>query len=255
VQKNNAGANANAAGKKGAFRETAWFKRGEIEEAMMSAQAAAGDNPLKSGTTGQHPVPTDESQVDVTAQDQARLSLKTGATQAMPAIRSTQAALPGERMDEYEMLAEINPARKYLLVAGLVVVLAIVLGIVIYFATRSSPKAEAPPPNKPAPVAAAPPATAPSAAPPAVPAATPPTPSPPTPTPPAPLAPPAPSSDYAAALEKLEAAPALDKHELKRIERLLTAELKTAHRKKDRAAEASVRQLLVRVRKLLARKR
>lgn len=240
----------NSTGKKGAFRETAWFKRGEIEEEMMKAQAAAGDNPLKSGTTGQHPVPQDESQVDLSAQDRARLSLKTGATQAMPVVRNPQAALPGERMDEQEMLAEINPGRKYLLIAGVALVV-VVLGIVIYFATRSAPKAEAPPPTKPAPVAAAPPATAPTPTPPAAPAPTPPTPTPPTPKPPTP-APTA--SDYVAAVDKLESAPTVDKRELKRLERVVTAEMKAAHRKKDRALEASDRTLLARLKKLAKKK-
>ena len=84
---NHAGANAtpphgagkanNQTGKKGAFRETAWFKRGEIEEEMAKAQAAVGENALKSGVTGQH-LPVDESQVNLSAQDRDRLSLKTG---------------------------------------------------------------------------------------------------------------------------------------------------------------------------------
>ena len=121
----NAKAN-NQTGKKGAFRETAWFKRGEIEEEMAKAQAAAGDNALKSGVTGQH-IPVDESQVDLSAQDRDRLSLKTGATQAMPVIKAPVQALPGERMDEAEMLAELNPSRKYFLIAG-AIVLAVVLG-------------------------------------------------------------------------------------------------------------------------------
>ena len=101
-------------------------------------------------------MPIDESQVDLSAQDRARLSLKTGATQAMPVIKAPAQALPGERMDEAEMLAELNQSRKYFIIAG-AVVMAVVLAVVFYFATRSAPKAEAPTPEKPAPVAAAPP--------------------------------------------------------------------------------------------------
>ena len=248
----------NQTGKKGAFRETAWFKRGEIEEEMAKAQAAAGDNPLKTGTTGQH-LPVDESQVDLSAQDHARLSLKTGATQAMPVIKGVGTgsvpALPGERMNEEEMLAELNPSRKYFLIAG-AVVLAIVLGVVIYFATRSAPRAEAPVPDKPAPVAAAPPATAPAPTPPSAVAATPtppppatkpPTPShPPTATPPA--ATPSPSL-YAGQVAKLEASGGSAK-EVKRLTRLVTIEQKTARKKKERELEAADRELIARLKKL-----
>ena len=252
-----AGKQNNQTGKKGAFRETAWFKRGEIEEEMAKAQAAAGDNPLKSGTTGQH-APVDESQVDLSSQDRQRLSLKTGATQAMPVVRAPQAALPGERMDEAEMLAEINPSKRYFMIAGAIVV-AIVLGLLIYFSTRGSPKAEAPPPDKPAPVAAAPPAATPSATPPASTAPAPTRPTTPSPTPnPKPAAAAAvaaaSASELAAAVDKLEASGGGDKREVKRLEKSLAADLKTAHKKKDRAAEAADKQLLARLKKLSKKK-
>jgi serine/threonine-protein kinase len=245
----------NQTGKKGAFRETAWFKRGEIEEEMAKAQAAAGDNALKSGVTGQH-APVDESQVDLSAQDRARLSLKTGATQAMPVIKAPVQALPGERMDEAEMLAELNPSRKYFIIAA-AAVLALVLAVIIYFATRSAPKAEAPAPQKPAPVAAAPPATtAPApipppsavAATPTPPATRPPTPSKPPTVTPAPALAPSPSL-YAAQVAKLEASGG-DKKETKRLEKLVTIELKTAHKKKEKELEAADRDLLARLKKL-----
>ncbi|HEX8953397.1 MAG TPA: hypothetical protein VF945_16190, partial [Polyangia bacterium] len=228
-------------------RETAWFKRGEIEEEMAKAQAAAGDNPLKTGTTGQH-LPVDESQVNLSAQDSARLSLKTGATQAMPIIKAPSAALPGERMDEAEMLAELNPSRKYLIIAG-AAVLAIVLGIVIYFATRSSPKAEAPAPEKPAPVAAAPPATTPAPTPPSAVAVTPPPPATKPPTPPKPPTPAPSPSLYAAQVAKLEGSGGSAK-EVKRLEKLVAIELKTAHKKKEKELEAADRELLARLKKL-----
>ena len=246
----NAKAN-NATGKKGAFRETAWFKRGEIEEEMAKAQAAAGDNALKSGVTGQH-LPVDESQVNLSAQDRDRLSLKTGATQAMPIIKAPVQALPGDRMDEAEMLAELNPSRKYFLIAG-AIVLAAVLAIVIYFATRSAPKAEAPVPDKPAPVAAAPPATTPSPTPPSAVAATPT--SPPKKSAPLgkpPTAGPSPSL-YAAQVNKVESAGSADKKDLKRLEKLVSLELKTAHKKKEKELESTDRELLARLKKVRAK--
>jgi hypothetical protein len=248
----------NQTGKKGAFRETAWFKRGEIEEEMAKAQAAAGDQ--ASGTTGKH-LPVDESQVDLSAQDRQRLSLKTGSTQAMPVMKAPVQALPGDRMDEAEMLAELNPSKRYFIIAG-AVVLAIVLGLVVYFMTRpSAPKAEAPVPDKPAPVAAAPPAAAPppaTAAPPTTPpsavAVTPPPPAAKPPTPPKPpVAATAPSpSLYAAQVAKLEASGGSAK-EIKRAEKLVALELKTAHKKHEKDLEAADRELLARLKKLRAK--
>jgi hypothetical protein len=247
-----AAGHANNTGKKGAFRETAWFKRGELEEEMAKAQAAVADNALKSGVTGQQ-VPVDDSQVDLSAQDRARLSLKTGATQAMPILKAPVQALPGERMDEAEMLAELNPSRRYFLIAG-AIVLAVVLGIVIYLATRSSPSAEAPAPAKPAPVAAAPPAAAPS------PAST--SPVSPSRTPP-PLAAAPPSSAtkpptsskpavspslYATQVAKLEASG--DEKGAKRLEKLVALELKAAHKRHEKQVEAADRELLVRLKRL-----
>jgi hypothetical protein len=246
-----AGGKNNATGKKGAFRETAWFKRGEIEEEMAKAQAAAGENALKSGTTGQH-LPVDESQVALSAQDRDRLSLKTGATQALPIIKAPVQALPGERMDEAEMLAEINPSKRYFLIAG-AIVLAIVIGLVLYFTTRPAPQAEAPPGDKPAPVAAAPPASGATTTPPA-PAPAPPTQPKPTPSPAPTAAAVVSPSVYAGAVDKLEAAASPDKRELKRLEKLVGMEMKVAHKKKEKAVEAADRDLLARLKKISKKK-
>jgi hypothetical protein len=256
-----------ASTKGGAFRETAWFKRGEIEEQMAKAQAEAGDNPLKTGTTGKH-IPIDDSQVDLSAQDRARLSLKTGGTQAMAAARAPAAGrLPGKRMDERDLMAELNPMRKYLIVGG-ALLLAIVIGLVLYFATRgSTPHVEAPPAEKPAPVAAAPPPTGAPAAPPTPAPAAPPPPTAsetkPKPKPPASaharasaaaaagIAP----SLYAGALEKLEAAPAPSRAEVLRLRKLVTIELKASMKKNEQVVEEADRQILTRLKKLLKKTR
>jgi serine/threonine protein kinase len=244
-----------ATGKKGAFRETAWFKRGEIEEEMAKAQAAAGADPLKSGTTGQH-APVDENAVPLSAQDHQRLSLKTGATQAMPVIKAPVQALPGERMDEHEMLAELDSSRKWLVIAGVLVV-AVVIGLVIYFATRPAPKAEAPP-AKPEAVAAAPPtgATTPPPSPAATatpPAATPPPPTTPTnppttaPATPTATAPKNAASATEALVARLEASG--DKREIGKLERSLEASLKQARKHKDAATAAQDEKWLARLKR------
>lgn len=147
---------ASAQASKKAFRETAWFKKGEIEEELAKAQAvAATRDPLApSGGTGQHPA-LDENQIDVSAQDRARLSLKTGHTQVMSAVKPEHAVLPGERMDEVEMLAEIDSSRRWLLLAaGVVAVVAVIVTLYLLL-HKSAPTADSRPPPAPPPKAAA----------------------------------------------------------------------------------------------------
>jgi hypothetical protein len=242
------GNDAGGRGKKG-FRETAWFKRGELEEELAKAQAAAGSDPHRSGTTGKEAV-VDESQVALSSQDQARLSLKTGGTQAMPVIRHTpHQGLPGERMDEDEMMAEMAGSRKYLVI-GLAVVVAVVLGLVIYFATRGGANAEAPPATPPAPMAASPPSSVPPSpplatttlvAPPSASAAS------PSPTSPSSKTPSTATPGYAEAIERAQTAN--DKREMKRLEKAITLDERAAHHKHDRVTEAADKQLLVRLKR------
>jgi hypothetical protein len=249
------------AGKKGGFRETAWFKQGEIEEEMAKRQAqVSSEDPLgASGTTGKH------AQVDPSAlstEDRERLSLKTGSTQAMPIIKGANTggvkALPGDRMDEAEMLAEIDSSKKWFLVAG-VALGVVVLAVILYFTVfKSAPSAETPPPPKPAAVAAAPP----SAPAPAAPVAAPPVAPPPVAPPPA--AAPTPKASAQAAEADLrkdnlagavdnfqKAAEGGDAKELKKLDAAITKALlgkvARAKKRKDKATEAEARALLARM--------
>jgi serine/threonine protein kinase len=243
----------NNTGKKGAFRETAWFKRGEIEEELAKKQAEIDPNSPRSGTTGQH-AHIDENAMSLSAQDQQRLSLKTGATQAMPIMKGGLQALPGERMDEAEMLAEIDSSRRWLVLAG-VLVAAVAIGLIIFFATRSpSPAKSEAPPGKPEAVAEAPPAAPPPSPPPAI--ATPPAASPPKPAPTATTpqttaakapAAPTPGAATEALVARIEANP--DKAEIKKLERALEASMKVAKRRKDRELVAQDAQWLARLRR------
>jgi eukaryotic-like serine/threonine-protein kinase len=247
--------------KKGAFRETAWFKQGEIEEEMAKRQAAAGADPLApTGTTGKHAAVDPGS---VSADDQKRLSLKSGNTQAMQVLRANMSggmkALEGDRMDEAEMLAEIDSSRKWFIVAGAVVAL-LVVGLILYFTVlRSAPSADSPTPAKPTAVAAAPPAPAPAAPAPAAPAAPAPAPEPPPP----PKATPtqllagaeaeAHKENWPVAVDgylKAQEAGA-DPKELKKLDVALTKGLTMkatrAKKRKDKASEADARALLTKL--------
>ncbi|HZS40177.1 MAG TPA: protein kinase [Polyangia bacterium] len=256
----------------GGFRETAWFKKGEIEEEMAKAQAAhATEDPLATtGTTGKQAA-VDTENVDVSAQDRARLSLKTGATQAMPVIKAAPpaVAVPGDRMSEDEMLAEIDSSKKWFIIAGVIVGVAI-LAVVLYFVLgRGSSGAEAPTPPKPEAVAASPPAPPP----PTPPAAVPP-PAAPTPAPPA-AAPPAPSADKllaeaAAAAKKDDLAGAVDAlgkaadaganpAAVKKLEaqlgKSIAARMKLAKKHKDKAAMNELKSASAKLGALRAKKR
>jgi hypothetical protein len=274
---------------KGGFRETAWFKAGEIKEEMEKAEAAAatksgGDVLAKSGTTDQHKAvqaggDVDLAKVDVDAQDKARLSLKTGATQMMSAVKMPQSGVPGERMDEAEMLAEIDSSKKLFIIAGAIVGV-VVIAVILYFVLgkKAEPKAEAPPEAAPTAVAAAPPAPTPNPNVAAAPAAAP-SPAPTTPAPaatPKPAAPPTTPPVAAASPEKMlaEAQAALGKDNLalavdlytkavnagapakasKRLSAALGAavgkQIATAKKKKDKEGEAEAKALAQRLKSL-----
>jgi hypothetical protein len=194
---------------------------------------------------------------NLSAQDRQRLSLKTGSTQPMPAMKGSGSAkaLPGERMDEAEMLAEIDSSKKWFIVAGVAVGVVVLAAILYFFVFRGTPSAEGPPPPKPEAVAAAPP-TAPAPAAPAIP------PSPPKndlPPPAAPKANPATWIAEASAEAKKESwAAALDAYakaaesggdakELKKLETTigkgLAGKLARAKKRHDKASEAEVKAL------------
>ena len=116
--------------KKGAFRETGWFKKGEIEEEMAKKAAEMSKEDPLAG-------PLVEANVDesaLTAEDRSRLSLKTGRTEMMPVIKVKD--LPGDRMSEEEMIAEIDQSRKWLFVGGGGILLVAVIAAVYFLFLR-----------------------------------------------------------------------------------------------------------------------
>ncbi len=250
---------------KGGFRETAWFKKGEIEEEMAKAQAAAGDSE-RTGTTGQHGVvggEVDQSKLDIDAQDKARLSLKTGATQSMAVVKGpVDVAVPGDKMSEQEMLDEMNSSKKWLVLAGIgiaVIAVAVILWLVLGGKKEAAPgKAEAPV-AKPEAVAAAPPPA--------------PTPPPPAPTPPPPPAAQTPDETLAeaeSAAKKGNLALAVDQltrafnagastAEVRRVQTNLLKAVNTkqlvAKKKKDKAGLAEANALATRLKSIKLKKK
>ena len=154
VQQAKAAAQASKPPAKAGFRETAWFKAGELQEefdkaAAEAANASGGDPLARSGTTGEHAVvggEVDVNKLDVTAQDRARLSLKTGATQAMAVIKAPVAGSVGEQMNEEEMLAEIDSSKKWFIIAG-VGIGAVVVAVVLWLVLSKKSDAKVDPPK------------------------------------------------------------------------------------------------------------
>jgi eukaryotic-like serine/threonine-protein kinase len=178
----------------GNFRETLWFKKGDVDQMVAEARqrveaarakgiavpdpegavAAVVGAELEAG-------PLDERYVDdgsVTVDDRKKFSLRSGATST--ALPTVGGAIPGERMSDAEVMAEVGGKKRITIIAVAVAVVAL-LGILAWNKLRAkdvvknaaaltpteipaqAPPAEVtPPPAPPAPPVAAgkPPAAA-----------------------------------------------------------------------------------------------
>lgn len=120
---------------KGKFRETLWFKKGDLDaaaaaEAARSTDAAAAD---KADT-----LPIEERYSDdgtVTSTDAERYSLKTGQTSSMPRYPDQAgAADDGPPVGEDELIGEMKSGRKKIIIAiavGAVAIVAVVLAFAL----------------------------------------------------------------------------------------------------------------------------
>jgi eukaryotic-like serine/threonine-protein kinase len=174
------------AGAAGAFRETLWFKQGDVDQMVADARAKIEASRGKAGPAPEpepeQPVadakPLEDRYVDdgsVTVDDRKAYSLRSGATST--ALPTVGGVVPGERMSESEMMGEIGSGKRIgIIVFAVVVVLALVGVLVVGFrhkkvaesaaaltpvAVPTQPAAPpapiappAPPPSPPTPVAA-----------------------------------------------------------------------------------------------------
>ena len=111
-----------------AFRETGWFKRGELEEELARKAAELSNSDPLAGPALTEAVVEESA---ITADDRARLSLKTGRTELMQAIKP--GVLPGEQMSEEDMLAELEGGSRRGMVIGGAVIGVAALAAAIYF--------------------------------------------------------------------------------------------------------------------------
>jgi serine/threonine-protein kinase len=117
----------------GKFRETMWFKKGELDEAAAVAAASARDGELVHDKADALPIEDrylDDGTLD--RRDAERLSLRTGGTDSMPAHRAEP--LTRRRVSERELLGELRRGRIWLYVF-LLGLLAGIGAAVYYLAT------------------------------------------------------------------------------------------------------------------------
>jgi serine/threonine-protein kinase len=153
-----------------AFRETLWFKKGDVEQMVADAKAkqvAAGKPADEAELPTDDARPLEDRYVDdgsVTTEDRRKFSLRTGGTAT--ALPAAVAAIPGEKMNERELVQEIGRSRRMaiLLVAAVVLV---ALAVVVAMMMKGRAGKNVPPTRTFPPAAAAPSAPSTAAAPPA----------------------------------------------------------------------------------------
>jgi hypothetical protein len=170
-----------------AFRETLWFKQGDVDQMVADARAKLDASRAKPGA----PVPVPEPEVvpaevkpledryrddgTVSVDDRKKYSLRSGATST--SLPTVGGVVPGDRMSAEEMMGEIGGGKRTVIViAAVAVVLAVVVGMYLAFRGKHIAQSAAaltpvPVPTQAAPPPPAPPAPAPAAAPPTPPAA------------------------------------------------------------------------------------
>lgn len=163
-----------AAAPGGNFRETLWFKKGDVDQMVADARAKMAEKAEKAaaGSAASAPVevavspigaaavhgavlgtptsdsgpaasaevkPLEDRYLDdgtVTVDDRKKFSLRSGPNTAGHSLRGA-AVVPGERMSETEVLEEIGGGRRMLVIA-LVVVVGLVAAGVIWALTRGA---------------------------------------------------------------------------------------------------------------------
>jgi len=144
---------AQAGGQQGAnFRETLWFKKGDVEQMVAEAKAKAAGVGRTESPSGSHEVPVEDGKpledryVDdgsVTVEDRKKFSLRAGATSAgVPAVAGS---MPGERMSDAEMINEIGGGKRMKVIGFAGVAVAVVIAVLFFtFKGKGGEKPAAP---------------------------------------------------------------------------------------------------------------
>ena len=159
------------------FRETLWFKQGDVDQMVADARAKLEASKAKGAPVPEpEPLPSEtkpleERYVDdgsVSAEDRKKYSLRQGATSA--ALPTVGGVVPGERMSAEEMVGEIGGGKRIAIIVVAVIVVAAVIAVVALgfrgkkvaqnaqaltpVAVPNEPAAPTPPPAAPVPAPA-----------------------------------------------------------------------------------------------------
>ena len=172
-----------------AFRETLWFKQGDVDQMVADARAKLDASRAKTGPGAPAAAPEPEvvaaevkpledryrDDGTVSVDDRKKYSLRSGATST--ALPTVGGVVPGDRMSAEEMMGEIGGGKRtVIIIAAVAVVLAVVVGMYLAFRGKHVAQSAAaltpvpvqtaptPPPPPPAPAAPAPAAAAPTPA-------------------------------------------------------------------------------------------
>ncbi len=175
------------AGQGANFRETLWFKKGDVEQMVAEAKAKAASGPVdRHDANGGAELPAEDAKPledrylddgSLTVEDRKKFSLRAGATAAgVPAMAGS---IPGDRMSESEMFNEIGGGKRVKVIAITGIAVAAVVAVLFLTMKGKGPEkaavpppaptaatkaAEEPPAAAPVPAAKAPEAPAPTAA-------------------------------------------------------------------------------------------
>jgi eukaryotic-like serine/threonine-protein kinase len=163
------------AGKGNAFRETLWFKKGDVEHMIAEARAKIAGPEGKAPeapSPAEEVLPIEDRYVDdgtVTSDDRKKFSLRAGQTSAaMPVVGTGKGRVPGERMSDEDVIREVSGSRKVVVIlVAIVVVLAAAAAVLTLLRSKPTPPPARPPAATliPAPPGATPsPSAAPKAA-------------------------------------------------------------------------------------------
>src|SRR6185312_873107 len=123
------------AGQKGKFRETMWFKKGDLDaQAAVAAAEERARTGKEAGADKADSLPMDERYKDdgsISRGDKEKYSLRTGATQMMSAIKQDGAGVSMNKVSEDALIGEMKGGRSRVLIAIAIAVVAIVLLIVL----------------------------------------------------------------------------------------------------------------------------
>ncbi len=125
---------------KGKFRETMWFKKGDLDtKAAVDAAEESARTGKEAANDKADSLPMDERYKDdgsITRGDKDKYSLRTGATQMMQALRpdGSTAGQSANKVSEDALIDEMKGGRSKVIIAIVAVVIAVIL--IIVFATK-----------------------------------------------------------------------------------------------------------------------